>query len=380
MVLFYYIWAMKIIIVGPAYPYRGGIATFNERLASELMAEGHEVVIYTFTLQYPSFLFPGKTQFSSDPAPEGLDIVRALSSVNPFNWPAVARRIAREKPDAVMLRFWMPYFGPCMGFMGRYLRRRGIRVVSLVDNIVPHDHKPGDRVFAKYFVRSVDAFMAMSHSVAEELGQFDSSKPVAFSPHPLYDHYGEAESKAAAAEALGLDPAKDYYLFFGLIRDYKGLDLLLEAMAGESLKNSAAELIVAGEFYGNSERYYALEKDLGLEGRIHWFPEFIPDAKVRHFFNVADLVVQPYKTATQSGITQIAYHFEKPMLVTAVGGLPEIVPDGKCGYVADPNPESIAVAIAHYYAVRPDFSDGIKAQKQLFSWEQFCKVFLSLLS
>ena len=380
MVLFYYIWAMKIIIVGPAYPYRGGIATFNERLARELISQGHQVKIFTFTLQYPSFLFPGKTQFSSDPAPEGLDIVRSLSSVNPLSWMATARRIAREKPDAVMLRFWMPYFGPSLGCIGRYLRRRGIRVVALVDNIVPHDHKPGDKVFARYFVRSVDAMMAMSQSVVEELGMFDNSKPVACSPHPLYDHYGAPESKEAAAAALGLDPAKDYYLFFGLIRDYKGLDLLLEAMASESLKDSPAELIVAGEFYGNSEKYYALEKELGLKGRIHWFPEFIPDARVRHFFNVADLVVQPYKTATQSGITQIAYHFEKPMVVTAVGGLPEIVPDGKCGYVVDPNPESIAVAIAHYYALRPDFSAGIKVQKQLFSWSQFCKVFLSLIT
>ena len=380
MVLFYYIWGMKIIIVGPAYPYRGGIATFNERLARQLVSEGHQVKIYTFTLQYPSFLFPGKTQFNSDPAPAGLDIVRALSSVNPFNWPMVARRICKERPDLVMLRFWMPYFGPSLGTIGRYLRRRGIRVVSLIDNIIPHDHKPGDKIFAKFFVKSVDGFLAMSHSVAEELGQFDAGKPVAFAPHPLYDHYGEPESKADAARALGLDPAKDYYLFFGLIRDYKGLDLLLEAMASESMKDSSAELIVAGEFYGNSEKYYALEKDLGLEGRIRWFPEFIPDAKVRHFFSVADLVVQPYKTATQSGITQIAYHFEKPMVVTDVGGLAEIVPDGKCGYVTDPAPESIAIAIAHYYAVRPDFTEGIRAQKQLFSWSRLTGALLSLMS
>ena len=369
---------MKIIIVGPAYPYRGGIATFNERLARQLMAEGHTVKIYTFTLQYPGFLFPGKTQFTTDPAPEGLDIVRALSSVNPFNWFKVARRILKEKPDLVMLRFWMPYFGPSLGTIGRFLRRRGVKVVSLVDNIVPHDHKPGDKVFAKYFVKSVDGFLAMSDSVIKELKQFDSTKPVVYAPHPLYDHYGPIESKPTAAAALNLDPTTDYYLFFGLIRDYKGLDLLLQAMECEDLRDNKAQLIVAGEFYGDSAKYYEMESYLGLRGRIHWFPEFIPDDKVRHFFNVADLVVQPYKTATQSGITQVAYHFCKPMVVTNVGGLPEIVPDGKCGYVVDPTPQSIAIAIADFYTNRPDFSEGIASQKQQFSWSRLTAALLSL--
>ncbi|MBO4558363.1 MAG: glycosyltransferase [Bacteroidales bacterium] len=370
---------MKIVIVGPAYPYRGGIATFNERLARQLAAEGDEVKLYTFTIQYPSFLFPGKTQYSTEAAPQDLDIVRAVSSVNPFNWIRVAHRIAAEKPDAVMLRFWMPYFGPCLGTIGRILRRKGIRVVSLVDNIIPHDHKPGDKPFAKYFVKNVDGFLAMSQSVMDELRQFDSAKPVAFAPHPLYDHYGASESKADAAAALGLDPSLDYYLFFGLIRDYKGLDLLLEAMASYGLKESTAHLIVAGEFYSNEDKFWELERSLDLKGRIHWFDRFIPDDQVRHFFNVADLVVQPYKTATQSGITQVAYHFEKPMVVTNVGGLPEIVPDGKCGYVVAPEPAAIADAIARFYAERPDFSDGIRAQKQLFSWSRLTAALKSLL-
>ena len=205
-----------------------------------------------------------------------------------------------------------------------------------------------------------------------------SSKPVAYAPHPLYDHYGPIEPKAKAAAALNLDPDTDYYLFFGLIRDYKGLDLLLQAMACEDLQHSNAQLIVAGEFYGDSAKYYEMESYLGLRGRIHWFPEFIPDDKVRHFFNVADLVVQPYKTATQSGITQVAYHFCKPMVVTNVGGLPEIVPDGRCGYVVDPNPQSIAIAIADFYANRPDFSEGIVAQKLQFSWSRLTAALLSL--
>ena len=370
---------MKITIVGPAYPYRGGIATFNDRLARQLGREGHQVKIYTFTLQYPSFLFPGKTQYSLEEPPQDLDIVRTVSSVNPFSWLKTARMIAREQPDAVMLRFWMPYFGPSLGTIGRYLRRRGIKVVSLVDNIIPHDKKPGDKPFAKYFVGSVDAFLAMSQSVCEELKGFDRTKPVAFAPHPLYDHYGIKETKAEAAAALGLDPDKDYYLFFGLIRDYKGLDLLLEAMATVTLKDHKAELIVAGEFYSNEEKHRDLERSLGLEGRIHWFPEFIPDEKVRHYFCVADLIVQPYKTATQSGITQIAYHFEKPMVVTRVGGLAEIVPDGECGYVVEPQPEAIATAVAGYFSQHPDFTEGIRAKKSEFSWERLTEALYSII-
>ena len=371
---------MKIIIVGPAWPYRGGIATFNERLALQLQSEGHQVKIYTFTLQYPSFLFPGKTQYSSEKQPVNLDIVRTLSSVSPFSWFKTARLIARESPDAVVLRFWMPYFGPSLGTIGRYLRKRGIKVVSLVDNIIPHDKKPGDRLFAKYFVGGVDGFLAMSHSVLDELKAFDNTKPAVFSPHPLYDHYYASGTKEESAATLGLDPAKDYYLYFGLIRDYKGLDLLLEAMSCKQLKDNKAELIVAGEFYSNEEKYRELSHYLALENRIHWFPKFIPDNQVCHFFIVSDLIVQPYKTATQSGITQIAYSFDKPMVVTRVGGLAEIVPDGKCGYVVEPEPHAIADAIDDFYTRRPDFSDGIALQKKEFSWSRMTENLLKLIS
>lgn len=370
---------MKIIIVGPAHPYRGGIATHNNRLAVQLLSEGHRVKVFTFTLQYPRLLFPGKTQYTADPAPEGVEIVRTLNSMDPLSWHRTARMIALQRPDAVMLRFWMPYFGPSLGYIGRYLRRRGIKVLSVVDNIIPHDHKPGDKIFSRYFVNSVDGFLAMSHSVIDELRSFDSTKPVVFAPHPLYDHYGDKESKADAAAHLGLDPAEDYYLFFGLIRDYKGLDLLLQAMACEPLRSNSAKLIVAGEFYSGEEKYRALEKQLGLEGRIIWFPEFIFEDRIRHFFNVADLIVQPYKTATQSGITQIAYHFEKPMVVTSVGGLAEIVTDGKCGYVVEPRPEPISRAVADFYALRPDFTAGLREKKQEFSWERLTKALLSLI-
>ena len=327
----------RIIIVGPAYPYRGGIADFNERLAHEFINEGHEVTIYTFTLQYPSFLFPGKTQYAEGPVPEGLNIVRKVNSVNPLNWLKVGREIRRQRPDMVMIRFWLPFMAPCLGTIARVVRRdKHIKVVALLDNVVPHEKRIGDRVFARYMIKSVGGYVAMSESVLADAKAFDDTKPLALTPHPLYDSFGAKVTREEAIGVLGLDADTRYILFFGLIRDYNGLDLLLRAFADSRLRGKGVKLIVAGEFYGNAEKYEQLERELGLAEHIVWYKEFVPADKVRYFFAAADLVAQPYKSATQSGITQIAYHFERPMLVTNVGGLAEIVPHGKVGYVTQP--------------------------------------------
>ena len=317
---------MKIIILGTAWPYRGGIADFNNRLAQEFIKEGNEVKIYTFTLQYPSFLFPGKTQYSPDPQPQGLDIVRRLNSVNPFNWLKVAREIRREKPDLLLVPFWMPFMGASTGAVSRLARKCGARRVAILHNLIPHEHKPGDRILSRYFIKSVDSFVALSESVRDDINLFDTKKPRTFSPHPLYDHFGELATREESLEHLGLDPAYRYILFFGLIRDYKGLDLLLRAYADSRLRDLNVRLLVAGEFYGSSDKYFQLEKELGLQGLVIWKNEFVPSEEVRFCFGAADIIAQPYKTATQSGVSQIAYHFGKPMLVTNVGGLAEIVP------------------------------------------------------
>jgi glycosyltransferase involved in cell wall biosynthesis len=364
---------MKILIVGPAWPYRGGIADFDERIAREYIKKGDEVEIFTFTLQYPSFLFPGKTQYSPDPRPEDLDIKRKVNSINPFNWIKVGRELKKKNADLLIIKFWLPLMAPCFGTIARIVKGNGkTKVVSILDNIIPHEHRPGDKILSKYFVSSIDAFIAMSKSVYDDLKSLNDKKPCLMSPHPIYDNFGTAVSREEAVGSLGLDPSAKYMLFFGFIRDYKGLDILLKAIADERIKNSDIKLIVAGEFYNNSETYFELEKELGLESKIIWRTDFIADEQVKNYFCASDIIVQPYKTATQSGVTQIAYHFEKPMLVTNVGGLPEIVPNGKVGYSVEPEAKVIADAINDFYANErySEFVMNIKEEKKKYSWDR----------
>lgn len=367
---------MKIVILGTAWPYRGGLAVYNERLAREFAAEGNDVTIYTFTLQYPSFLFPGKTQYSTEPAPSDLKIVRSLNSVNPLSWGKTGSAIKALEPDILVIKFWLPFMAPCLGRVARIVRRGGkTRVVSILDNIIPHEHRPGDRLFGRYFTRSVDGFVAMSDSVLEDLNRFDTVKPRVFCRHPLYDNFGLKASREEALKFLGLDPAQRYMLFFGLIRDYKGLDLLLKAYADSRFRKMNVKLIVAGEFYSGSEKYFEMEKQLGLEGMVIWKSDFVPDSEVRYCFGAADIIVQPYKSATQSGVTQIAYHFEKPMLVTNVGGLAEIVPDGKVGYVVEPDSARIADALVDFFenSRQDQFTEGILSEKKQYAWSNMTR-------
>ena len=367
---------MKIVVLGTAWPYRGGIALFNERLAREFQKENDEVITYTFTLQYPSFLFPGKTQYSEEPAPQDMNIVRKVSSVNPFNWIKVGRELKKMAPDLIVIGFWLPFMAPCLGTIARIARKNGrTKVVSVVHNIVPHEHRIGDKMFATYFCNSVDGFVAMSDSVLNDLTLFDSVKPRVFCRHPLYDNFGKQVDREEALSELGLDTNNRYMLFFGLIRDYKGLDIMLKAYADSRLRKMGVKLIVAGEFYNNAEKYFELEKELGLEGEVIWHREFVPDSKVRYYFGAADIIVQPYKSATQSGVTQIAYHFEKPMIVTNVGGLAEIVPNGKAGYVVEPDEKEIADAIVDFFGNnrQDEFKEGLLFEKRKYAWSNMTK-------
>lgn len=370
---------MNITILGPCWPYRGGIAAFSERLAHQFLAEGHQVKLYTYTLQYPSFLFPGTTQYTSAPQPSDLDIERRLSSINPFSWFSLGRRIRQDAPDLLILAYWMPFMSPCQGTVARMVRQNGkTRVLALCHNFIPHESRPGDRLLSKYLLGSVDGVAALSQSVCDDVHSFNPQMPTVASPHPLYDNFGESVDRIEACAHLGLDPKYRYLLFFGLIRDYKGLDWLLDAFA--KVRNQDFKLIVAGEFYAHGEKYVEQVKALKLEERIVWHTQFVPDDEVRYYFGAADLIVQPYKTATQSGVTQIAYHFEKPMLVTRVGGLSEIVPDGKVGYAVEPQVEAIAQALNSFVDQPVDFHSGIADEKRKYSWSVMSKAILSLFS
>ena len=373
---------MKVIIVGTAYPYRGGLSAFNERLAREYQRMGHEVEIYTFTLQYPGFLFPGKTQYSDEPAPEDLRILRKINSCNPFNWLKVGREIRKKRPGLMLVKFWLPFMAPCLGTIARQVcKNRHTKVVSILDNVIPHEKRIGDKGFARYFIGSVHAFVAMSKSVLEDLGLFDTRKPRRFCPHPLYDHYGERLPREEALKLLGLDSSLRYVLFFGFIRAYKGLDLLLEAFADSRLKDLNVKLIVAGEFYGAAEPYLEQIARLGIAGRLVMATDFIPDHCVNRYFGACDIVAQPYKSATQSGVTQIAFHFEKPMLVTDVGGLAEIVPHGKIGYVVAPDAHDIADALVSYFENQCEeaFTQGVREEKRKYAWSSMTAAIDGLL-
>lgn len=360
----------KIVIVSPAHPLRGGIAASSERLAQALQSMGHEVVLYSFSLQYPAFLFPGKTQYTDDPPPAGLLIKTRINAINPINWILTGRAIALERADQVMVRFWLPFMGPCLGTVLRVARlfsRKKLQITALVDNIIPHEKRLGDRPFARYFVGACDDFVAMSHSVQEEIGTFSRSKPVRFAPHPVYDNYGSSMKKSEARQLLQLPENTPLVLFFGFIRRYKGLDLLLEALA----LSPGVHAVIAGECYEDWSFYQQIIDRHGLANRLHLHVDFIATDQVRVFFSAADLIVQPYRTATQSGISQIAYHFEQPMVVTNVGGLPEIVTDGISGYVVEPKPEAIAAAMSDFFDNQRDasFQEGIRQEKQRFTWE-----------
>ena len=370
--------AKKIIIIGSAHPLRGGgIATFNERLATEFLQQGNTVSIYSFSLQYPKFLFPGTSQFTTEPAPETLTIFSKINSVNPFNWIKIGNEIKKLRPDLVVVRFWLPFMGPCLGTILRIIKKnKHTKIVCIADNIVPHEPKPVDKIFTTYFVKPVDAFITMSEKVMTDLKRFAPDRPTQLVAHPLYDNFGEKVSKQIARNFLNIDISERVILFFGFIRKYKGLDILLDAMkiiqSNKQLsQQQKPKLLIAGEYYGNQKLYEDQIEKLGLKEELILHTNFIPDSEVKYYLCAADVVIQPYRNATQSGVTPLAYHFEKPMIVTNVGGLPELVPDKKVGLIAEPTAESIAEKIGEYFETGEQyFLPFLIEEKKKYSWQK----------
>lgn len=370
----------KIVIIGPGHPLRGGLATFNQRLAKQFIDEGHDCSIYSFSLQYPSFLFPGKTQYSDEPAPENLVIYPVINSVNPFNWMKIGRRLKKQKPDIIIVRFWLPFMGPALGTILRKVRKnKHTKIICIADNVIPHEKRFGDKPFTKYFLKSCDAFITMSEKVMHDLRLFQKIKPAKLVSHPLYDNFGAIVSKSEARKHLGLPENEKIILFFGFIRKYKGLDLLLEAMSDEQIKKSGIKLLVSGEFYEDQKPYKDQIEKLGIQDQLILRTDFIPDSEVKYYLCAADAVIQPYRNATQSGVTPLAYHFEKPMVVTNVGGLPALVPDEKVGLVVEPDPQAIANGILKFYQLGENyFIPHLRNEKQKYSWANLVKAIQSL--
>lgn len=371
----------KVKIIGAAFPYRGGLASYNERLAEEFTKEGFDVSVETFTLQYPSLLFPGKTQFSGEKPPEHLKIERTINSVNPFNWIRTGRRIGKEKPDIVIIKYWLPFMAPCFGTMAKIIKKnKHSKIICIADNIIPHEKHPGDNLLTGYFLRAADGIIAQSKKVFNDVFRFTDQLPVKLCPHPLFDNFGEPVYREEALISLNLDPKSRYVLFFGFIREYKGLDLLIKAFADERLKNLNVKLLVAGEFYTDSKPYLELIDKLNLSSKIILHTSFIENSNVTRYFSCADIVAQPYKHATQSGVTQIGYHFNKPMLVTNVGGLPEIIPNNVAGYVTEPDERSIADALYDFFNndKKDFFESNVREEKKKYLWSNMTSAVLEI--
>ena len=371
----------KVIIIGPAHPLRGGLASFDERLAKQFQEEGFDTTIYTFSLQYPNFLFPGTTQYSTEPAPTDIKIKVCINSVNPLNWLKIGNELKKLEPVLIVVRYWLPFMGPCLGTILRQVKKnKYTKVVCIADNVIPHEKRPGDTPFTQYFFKPVDAFITMSEKVMTDLRQF-TQKPAQQVVHPLYDNFGEALNKQAARKHLGLPEHEKIILFFGFIRKYKGLDLLLESMSLLHLKHSTLniQLLIAGEFYEDKKPYEEQIEQLGIANSLILRTDFIADSEVKYYLSAADFVIQPYKNATQSGVTPLAYHFNKPMLVTNVGGLPSLVPDRKVGLIAEPNAQAIADKIVELYTLSEDFFlPHLLEEKKKYSWNVLTQTILQL--
>jgi glycosyltransferase involved in cell wall biosynthesis len=367
---------MKISYLSTFYPLRGGIAQFNAALYREL-EKAHAVDAVTFKRQYPNILFPGKTQYVTDEDnPEIIDSRELLDSVSPFNWISTARKLKKDAPDLLIMKFWIPYFGPSLGYVAKNIGKN-TKSIAILDNVIPHESRFMDMALIKFFLKRVDGFVVMSEKVKEDLLKLKPDAKYVYKQHPLYDHFGDKFDKLDACEKLGIDPQKKTLLFFGFIRDYKGLDLLIDAFGG---LDESYQLIIAGESYGSFDGYEKQIQSNKNKDRIINHVKYIADDEVPLYFSAADVCVLPYKSATQSGITSIAYHFDLPMLATRVGGLDEMVLDNETGIVIPkPTVEDIKLQIEKFFSSDIEaYIQNIQKKKTELSWSSFAEALMEL--
>ncbi len=375
----------RVVLVGPAHPYRGGIAQFTDSLARGLRLDEHDVSIVTFSRQYPKVFFPGKSQYTTEHASvhrrssdTELESTALIDSVDPRTWFDAGRHIADVEPHAVIFQYWLPFFAPAYGVLAGRIRKRldRVRILAVVHNVLPHERRPGDVTLARYFLRRCDGIVALSTAVASDARSLGTDATIRTLSHPIYEHFGETMERDRAREELGLSKDANVMLFFGFVREYKGLHVLIDAMPRIAAARKGAELVVAGEFYENEAKYRRQIRNHGLEGRVHLHNHYIPEDDVAMYFSAADVVVQPYVTATQSGVIQTAYHFERPVIVTDVGGLAEVVPHEKAGLVVESgNPAALADACIRFFDdnMNDRLTAGVRLEKQKHSWEFFVR-------
>lgn len=370
----------KAIFIGPAYPYRGGIAAFNENMASVFQNNGWECMMFTFTQQYPNFLFPGKNQLSTEDSPPNLTIKRGIYSTNPLNWIKITKEIVALQPDLLITQYWMPFMAPAFGTILRGVKKSLSNVfnVTIVHNFKAHESLIGEKQLGRYIGNRTDLMVSLSEKVASDIEVNVPQVPVSTLFHPIYDHYGTQIKKEVAREELGLDPDVKYLLFFGLIREYKGLDILINALTLVQ-SNTDYKLIIAGEFYENENKYSKLIEECKLEDKVIIRNEYISNEEVPRYFCASDLVVLPYRRATQSGVVPIAIHFDRPVIVTNVGGLSKTIRDHQIGLIAEPEAEDLAAKIDLFLENDQIFSDEFGLVKASLSWQSFFDTFIKEL-
>lgn len=360
--------SQTVVFLGPAYPYRGGIASFTERLAHQYKLEGWKVKIFTYTFQYPKILFPGKNQLREDKPNYELDIERTVHSIRPSTWRATKNKILDLKPNLVIAPHWNPFMSYSLAAI---LKKLSIPKVVLVHNLYPHESGYFDTSLVNRIMKVDAKFLTISKSVLAQVQTNYPSVEVSQYPHPYYDHFGASVDKVIAADKVDLPPDRDYLLFFGLVRPYKGLSQLLSAFAKIANKYPNLDLLVAGEFYESVDIYNRIIENDKLESRVIIRDQFIPDRLVSAYFSIADLVMLPYISATQSGVGQIATHFDKPILVTDVGSLGQMTHQGKTGIVVESNSHSIATGIEAFFdqQLTDSLIQNIQQLKKEISWE-----------
>lgn len=367
---------MRISIFSAFYPFRGGIAQFNARLFRALEKK-NEVSAFTFTTQYPKILFPGKTQFvSPEDHADAIPAERIVNPFNPFSYPKAIKRIQKKSPDIFVVNYWMTFFGICFGILAKYQSKQ-IKKIAIIHNLIPHEERFFDRMFSRFFIKNYDGFIVLSEAVKIDLLNLKPDAKIFQIAHPWYDHFGEKEDRNLAHEKLGLDPQMKTLLFFGLIRDYKGLDLLIEAFG---FLPGNFQLVIAGEVYGKEGEYQKQIKESKAHDRIIFHNKYINDEMVRWYFSAADVCVLPYRSATQSGITAVSFHFEVPVVATNVGGLKENIESIEAGVVVDEiSARSIAIGVEEMFAPGriTTFSDNLRKAKKLNSWDHFADELIS---
>jgi len=373
--------ARRVGLLGPLAPWRGGLAQYLA-LLGEALVPSAEVRGWTFTRQYPEFLFPGSSQLDPEAARPSFPVAGTLDSIGPLSWRATARQLEAFAPGAVILKWWMPFFAPSFASAVGPLRRRGTRVLLVCDNLVPHEKRPFDAAFSQWMMRNSDGYLVMSDSVERDLDGLKPGAPRRRVLHPLYAQFDAGRhTRASARAALGIAPDAEVALFFGYVRHYKGLDVLLDAWPRVRARRPI-ELVVAGEFYEDAAPYRAQVAAAGGVPAVRLMDHYLPDAEVETVFKAADVVVLPYRSATQSGVTHVAYALGLPVITTDVGGLAETVIPGDTGLVAPPeNPDALAQTIVSYFeqGMGARLRQGVERVRREHSWEALAAATLDLI-